>query len=114
MANSGKCYQLEKNQMQFSPSKFCSERRVHFVRVTGIRVAVLDLFGRQEMAFAFQLYFCYHAICASLCQIPPVAAELLGCSEPTLFKIQKYLSQAMSDFCNIVYRFFFPLLKSRK
>lgn len=43
-----KCYQLGKNQMQFSPSKLCFKRRARFVRAAGIRVVMLDLLGNRR------------------------------------------------------------------
>lgn len=59
----------KKNQMQFSPSKFCFERRTHFMRITDIRVAVLDCLGNRRWLLLFNSSYATVLSCASLCQI---------------------------------------------
>lgn len=42
-----------KNQMQFNPPKLCFERRTHFMRITGLRLAMLDHLGNRRWLFLF-------------------------------------------------------------
>lgn len=100
-----KCYQLEKNQMQLIPSKFCFERRTRFLRITGINIAI--------SAWKAADSFYFSALLTQLCCLsvslpgPPVAAELLIHSVPALHKRQEYLSWAVSHLQSRL-QIFFP------
>lgn len=106
----GKCYWLGKKSNAISPSKFWFKWRTRFVRITDTRVAMLDHLGNRRRLLIF------NSAAAAMLSVHLSAVSVSSSWAPWLFWIRfvwntrfvwkKYLSRAVSGFCNIVYRGF--------